>query len=68
MKVYEMKLTVVVNVDDNRDTDTASADLLNALSEQPFPGVHVGHARVDAVTDLRPMRVRLEPDDLEVHQ
>lgn len=41
MKVYEMKLTVVVNVDDNRDTDTASADLLLALSEQPFPGVHV---------------------------
>lgn len=59
VKSYELRLTVVVTVDDS--TEDVGGLVVRGLSAQPFARCKVGFARVDEVVEFREMRVEISP-------
>lgn len=63
MKTYEVKLTLVVGIDEKPGVDTKlrlGTMLTNRLT-QPYATIVVANHRVDAVTELHPMKVEMKP-------
>ena len=63
MKTYEVKLTLVVGVDEEPGVDPKlrlGIMLTNRLT-QPYATIVVTNHRVDSVTELHPMKVEAKP-------
>lgn len=63
VKTYEVKLTLVVGVDEKPGVDTKlrlGTMLTNRLT-QPYATLVVANHRVDSVTELNAMKVEVKP-------